>query len=150
MKLTVATGVLAALLGVAILLIAVEAARGRSNHPVQIANPCVPRTLPEASGLDGTVQAVVLAGLDRAACSLGASREAVVLSIAGSSAGGGPHLTPASVTAAVRAGLLGSLAEAVQRGDVPSFAAPLLERLIKNTPIEELVRGGFSLQNLFG
>ncbi len=150
MKLNVATGVLAALLVGAVLLIGVEAARGRSNHPVQIADPCVPRALPAASGLDGTVQEVVLAGLDRAACSLGASREAVVLSIAGSSAGGGPHLTTASVTAAVRAGLLGSLAEAVQRGDVPSFAAPLLERLIKDTPIEQLVRGGFSLQNLFG
>ena len=150
MKLNAATGLLAALLAGAILLIAVEAARGRSTHPVQIANPCVPRTLPEASGLDGTVQAVVLVGLDRAACSLGASREAVVLAIAGSSAGGGPHLTPESVTAAVRAGLLGSLAEAEQRGDVPSFAAPLLERLIKETPIEQLVRGGFSLQNLFG
>jgi hypothetical protein len=149
-KLNPATGVLAVLLAGAVLLIGVEAARGRSSHPVQIANPCVPRTLPSASGLDGTVQEVVLAGLDRAACSLGVSREAVVLSIAGSSAGGGPHLTHSTVTAAVRAGLLGSLAEAVQRGDVPSFAAPLLERLIKDTPIEQLVRGGFSLQSLFG
>ena len=150
MKLNAATGVLAALLAGAMLLIGVEAARGHSNHPVQIANPCVPRTLPAASGLDGTVQEVVLAGLDRAACSLGASREAVVLSIAGSSAGGGPHLTTANVTAAVRSGLLGSLAQAVQRGDVPSFAAPFLERLIKDTPIERLVRGGISLSSLFG
>ncbi len=98
MKLNAATGVLAALLVGAVVLIAVEAARGRSNHPVQIANPCVPRTLPAASGLDGTIQEVVLAGLDRAACSLGASREAVVLSIAGSSAGGGPHWTTETVT----------------------------------------------------
>ena len=73
-----------------------------------------------------------------------------MLSIAGSSAGGGPHWTRPSVTAAVRAGLLGSLAEAVHRGDVPSFAPPLLERLIRDTPIDQLVRGGFSLQNLFG
>jgi hypothetical protein len=102
------------------------------------------------SGLDGTVQQVVLVGLDHAACRLGASREAVVLSIAGSSAGGGPHWTTETVTTAVRAGLLGSLAQAVQRGDVPSFAAPFLERLIKETPIEQLVRGGFSLQSLFG
>ena len=150
MKLNAATGVLAVLLAGAVLLIAVEAARGRANHPVQIANPCLPRTLPAASGLDGTVQQVVLAGLDRAACSLHGSREGVVLSIAGSSAGGGPHWTTATVTAAVRAGLLGSLAAAVQRGDVPSFAEPLLEKLIRDTPIEQLVRGGFTLQSLFG
>ena len=50
----------------------------------------------------------------------------------------------------MRAGLLGSLTEAVRRGDVPSFAAPLLEKLIRDTPIEQLVRGGFSLQSLFG
>ncbi len=150
MRLNAATSVLAVLLAGALLLIGFEAVRGRSTHPVRIANPCLPRTLPAASGLDGTVQEVVLAGLDRAACNLGASREAVVLSIAGSSAGGGPHWTQAKVTAAVRAGLLGSLAEAVRRGDVPSFAAPLLEKLIRNTPIEQLVRGGFSLQSLFG
>jgi hypothetical protein len=150
MKLNAATAVLVVLLGGAVLLIGVEAARGRANHPVQIANPCLPRALPAMGGLDGTVQEVVLTGLDRAACSLGASREALVLTIAGSSAGGGPRLTTANVTAAVRAGLLGSLAEAVRRGDVPSFAAPFLERLIRDTPIEKLVRGGFSLQNLFG
>jgi hypothetical protein len=150
MKINAATAVLVALLAGAVLLIAVEAVRGRSSHPVQIANPCVPRSLPAASGLDGTVQEVVLAGLDRAACSLGTSREKVVLAVAGSSAGGGPHFTTATVTTAVRAGLLGSLAEAVRKGDVPSFAAPLLEKLIRDTPIEQLVRGGFTLQSLFG
>ena len=94
-RLNAATSVLAVLLAGALLLIGFEAVRGRSTHPVRIANPCLPRTLPAASGLDGTVQEVVLAGLDRAACNLGASREAVVLSIAGSSAGGGPHWTQA-------------------------------------------------------
>jgi hypothetical protein len=150
LRLNAATGVLVLLLAGAVVLIGVEAARARSNHPPQIANPCLPRASPAASGLDATVQKVVLAGLDRAACRLGISREALVLSIAGSSAGGGPHWTTARVTAAVRAGLLGSLADAVQRGDVPGFVAPLLERLIRSAPIEQLVRGGFSLQNLFG
>ncbi len=73
-----------------------------------------------------------------------------MLSITGSSAGGGPRWTRATVAAAVRAGLRGSLAGAARRGDVPAFAVPFLERLIRVTPIDELVRGGFSLQELFG
>ena len=149
-RLNPATGVLLALLAGGLLLIGVEAARGRGNHPPRIADPCLPRALPAASGIDATVQEVVLAGLDRAACRLGTSREALVLSIAGSSAGGGPRWTRATVTAAVRAGLLGSLAEAARRGDVPSFAVPFFERVIRATPIDQLVRGGFSLQGLFG
>ncbi len=150
MKITPAVALLGALLVAALLLIGVEAVRGRSDHPPRIANPCLPRALPSSSGLDAAVQEVVLAGLDRAACSLGTSREALVLSIAGSSAGGGPRLTTASVTTALRAGLRGSLAEAARRGDVPAFVVPFLDRLIRKAPIEELVRGGFSLQSLFG
>ncbi len=150
MRLTPATGVLAALLAAALLLIGVEAARGRSSHPPRIADPCLPRALPASSGLDAAVQQVVLAGLDRAACRLGTSREALVLSIAGSSAGGGPRLTKEAVAKAVRAGLRGALAEAGRRGDVPSFAVPFLDRLIQRAPIDQLVRGAFSLSDLFG
>jgi hypothetical protein len=150
LRLNAATCVLALLLAGAAILIGVEAARAYSNHPPKIADPCLSRALPKLSGIDGAVQEVVLAGLDRAACRLHTSREALVLSIAGSSAGGGPHWTTGTVTAAVRAGLLGSLADAVRRGDVPGFLAPIVERLIRSAPIGQLVRGGFSLQNLFG
>ena len=150
MKLTAAVALLGALLLGALLLIGVEAVRGHSDHPPRIANPCLPRTLPSVGGIDGAVQEVVLAGLDRAACSLGTSREALVLSIAGSSAGGGPRLTSAAVATALRTGLRGSLAEAARRGDVPAFAVPFLDRLIQKAPIDQLVKGGFSLQSLFG
>jgi hypothetical protein len=102
------------------------------------------------SGFDGTVQQVVLTGLDGAACRLGTSREALVLSIAGGSAGGGRHWSRATVSDAVRAGLQRSLVEAARRGDVPGFAVPLLQRLIRDAPIDVLVRGGFSLANLLG
>ena len=97
--------VLAALLAAALLLIGVEAVRARSNEPPRIANPCLPRTLPEVHGVDATIQQIVLAGLDRAACRLHTSREALVLSLAGSSAGGGPRLTRSTVTTTVREGL---------------------------------------------
>ena len=149
MRLDAAARILAALIVAALILIAVEALRGRAGDLPQIANPCATRPAPPASG-DATVQRIVLAGLDRAACRLGTSREALVLAVAGSSAGGGTALTNGNVTTAVRAGLQGSLAEAVRRGDVPAFAAPLLERLIRSAPIDQLVRGGFSLSDLFG
>ena len=142
--------IVAPLLAAAVLLIGVEVVHGRLSHPPRIANPCLPRVLPAVSGIDGTVQQVVLAGLDGAACRLHTSREALVLSIAGSSAAGGPHWTKATVTAAVRAGLQRSLAEEARRGDVPGFAVPLLESLIQHAPIDVLVSGGFRLGNLFG
>jgi hypothetical protein len=135
--------ILAALLAAALILIGVEVAR--THAPPHIANPCLPRTLPAMSGIDATVQQIVLAGLDRAACRLRTSREALVLSIAGSSAGGGPRMTEATVTTAVREGLEGSLDEAVRRGVIPAVAAPVLRRVIREAPIALLVRGGFAL-----
>jgi hypothetical protein len=138
--------ILAALLAVGVLLVGVEALR--PSHPPRIANPCLPRALPEVHGLDATVQRIVLAGLDRAACRLSASREALVLSIAGSSAGGGPRLTRSNVTTAVREGLQGSLDEAAGRGAVPGFAVPVLRQVIEHAPIEQLVSGGFALNSL--
>lgn len=140
--------VVAALIVAALILIGVEAAR--THGPPRIANPCLPRTLPPSSGLDETVQQIVLAGLDRAACRLRTSREALVLSIAGSSAGGGPPLTRTTVSTAVRAGLRGSLDEAARRGDVPGFAVPLLRSVIDRAPIDQIVSGGFALRSLFG
>ena len=132
--------IVAALLAAALLLIGVEAVRARSNEPPRIANPCLPRTLPKMHGVDATVQQIV-----RAACRLHTSREALVLSLAGSSAGGGPRLTRATVTTAVRQGLQGSLDEAARRGLVPGFTVPLLHSAIRHAPIEVLVSGGFEL-----
>ena len=40
--------------------------------------------------------------------------------------------------------------EADRRGDIPGFATPLLRRLVESAPIDRLIRGGISLNNLFG
>jgi hypothetical protein len=140
--------IVAALVVAALLLVGVELVR--THEPPRIANPCVPRTLPDVHGLDATVQRIVLAGLDRTACRLRTSREALVLSIAGSSAGGGPRWTKVTVATAVRAGLRGSLDDAARRGDVPGFAVPLMRGVIDKAPIHQLVSGAFSLRSLFG
>ncbi|MET0202367.1 MAG: hypothetical protein ABW245_11000, partial [Gaiellaceae bacterium] len=54
------------------------------------------------------------------------------------------------VEVALRAGLLRSVDEAVQRGDVPEFLAPTLRSLVRRLPLDRLVQGGFSLSDLIG
>jgi hypothetical protein len=141
--------VLAALLVAGLVLIGVEAERGASTHLPAIANPCRPRPPLALGGIQGTIQGVVLAGLDRAACRLGISREALVLRLAGSSAGG-RRLSRKQLDPAVRAGLLGALDEAVRRGAVPAFLRPLLAKVIRSTPLDALVHGRVAIPGLLG
>ncbi len=135
------------LLAAAVVLIAVELAAAHSSP--RIADPCLPRTAFAGQGLDAAVQRVVLDGLDGAACRLGTSRERLVLSLAGDK---DVHVqaSDARVAAAVRAGVLRALNQAGARGDVPGLALPFLRRLVQELPIDELIRGGFSVSSLFG
>ena len=91
----------------------------------------------------------MLDGLDGAACRLGTSRERLVLGLAGDSSQRLPG-GRATTDAAVRAGLLRALDEAAGRGDVPVFLSPILRRVVRTAPIDELIRGAVSLRGLFG
>jgi hypothetical protein len=51
-------------------------------EPVRLANPCVPRRLPQTGGFTGALQDTALRELDRAACNYGSSREELVLALA--------------------------------------------------------------------
>jgi hypothetical protein len=125
-------------------LVGVELGKGALNEPApKIANPCQPRE-GRTGGIDATIQRIVLDGLDGAACRLHTSREELVLSL-----GGGVGVTRRwdehTIEVALRAGLLRSVDEAVQRGDVPSFLAPALRQLVESAPLDQLVRGGIGL-----
>ncbi len=50
-------------------------------EPVEIADPCEDRELPGTGGISGVVQDVALAGLDRAACEFGSSREELAIAL---------------------------------------------------------------------
>lgn len=50
--------------------------------PVEIADPCQPRELPDAGGIGGIVQDAALVALDRAACRFGSSREELAIALA--------------------------------------------------------------------
>jgi len=146
---TASLAVVATLLVAGAVLVVSELVALRSSHPVAIANPCAPRAPFPGSGLDATVQRVVLDGLDGAACRLGVSRERLVLGLAGDSSQRLPA-GRAKTNVAVRAGLLRALDEAASRGDVPVFLTPLLRRVVQTVPIDKLVRGAVSLRDLLG
>ena len=125
-------------------LVGVELGKGALDEPApKIANPCQPRE-GRTGGIDATIQRIVLDGLDGAACRLHTSREELVLSL-----GGGVGVTRRwdehTIEVALRAGLLRSVDEAVERGDVPSFLAPALRQLVESAPLDQLVRGGIGL-----
>lgn len=145
-----AVAVLVALLAAAATLLAVEFGLGAASYGTgKLANPCRPRTF-AGSGFDAAVQRVVLDGLDGAACRLGTSREALVLSL-----GTGGDYPPRrwdrhTIEVALRAGMLAAVNDAEGRGEIPGFLAPLLRQAIRSAPLDELIRGAIRLGNLIG
>ncbi len=57
------------------------AAASAEPAPVEIADPCQERDLPQTGGIGGIVQDVALVGLDRAACEFGSSREELAIAL---------------------------------------------------------------------
>jgi hypothetical protein len=147
---TVAIAALAALLTAAAVLLAVELGLGATSYGSgKLADPCRPHTF-AGSGLDATVQQVVLDGLDGAACRLGTTREELVLSF-GSGTGYPPRRwDPHTIEVAVRAGMLAAVSDAEDRGDIPGLVATLLRSAIEAAPLDQLIRGAIDLGNLIG
>jgi MFS family permease len=74
----IATAAIAALLAASAYGVAYADA-GRET--VKIGDPCEDRDLPDTGGITGELQDISLAALDRAACSLGSSREELLLAL---------------------------------------------------------------------
>ena len=148
-RLTPAEAVLVTLLAAAVVLMAVELAAGAAGHvSPALANPCRSRP-PHGGGFDATIQQIVLDGLDGAACRLQTTREELVLSL-GPGTGFRRDWDRRTIEVALRAGLLRSIDEAEQRGDLPEFAGRLLRRLVEIAPLEQLIEGGIHLGDLLG
>ena len=142
-----ATGILVAVLAAAVILVAVELGMGAIDTGPTVANPCKPRAEFPGSGIDATIQRVVLNGLDGAACRLHTTREELILSLR-SSGTGRIHFDKHKIEVAVRGGLLRAVDEAERRGDIPGFVAPIARRVIRTAPIDKLVQGGIRLSDL--
>jgi len=133
------------LLVAAVVLVVVELGKGAVGYGSEtVANPCHTRSF-AGSGIDATVQRVVLDGLDGAACRLGTSREALVLSLSKGSGFPHRHFDRATVEKALRAGMLTAIDRAEQRGDIPSFLAPLVRQAVQSLSLDQLLRGAFGL-----
>jgi hypothetical protein len=147
---TAAFAALAALLVAAAVLLAVELGLGATGYGSgKLADPCRPHTF-AGSGLDATVQQIVLDGLDGAACRLGTTREELVLSF-GSDTGYPPRRWDQhTVEVAVRAGMFAAVSDAEHRGEIPGLLATLLRHGIEAAPLDQLIRGAISLRDLIG
>ena len=144
-----ATWVLVALLASGAALAGVELGKGALGEPApKLADSCAARE-GRTGGIDATIQLLVLDGLDGAACRLHATREELVLSL-GDDTGVTRRWDEHTIEVALRAGLLRSVDEAEERGDVPGFLAPALRGLVERAPLDKLIRGGVSLSDLLG
>ena len=141
----------AVLLAAAAILLTVELATGGISYGSgTVANPCRPRPRFPEGGIDGTIQQIVLDGLDGAACRLDTTREELVLSLAPGTSVRHRRWDRATLEPAIRAGLLRAVDAADRRGDLPPFVAPILRTVIEHAPIDKLIAGGIKLRDLFG
>ena len=134
----------------AALLIVLEFANGAADAgSLAVRDPCAARPAYPGEGLDAVLQRIVLDGLDGAACELGASREELVLSLAPTSEAD-IRWDDVTIERAVRAGLLGAIDDAEQRGSLNGIVAALLRQLVQHAPVQWLIDGGQGLAGLFG
>jgi hypothetical protein len=145
----IAVGILVALFVGALALVGIEFANGAADAgALAVRDPCEPRSAFPGQGLDATLQRLVLDGLDGAACELGATREELVLSLS-------PRSKPdigwddEAIERALRAGLLGAIDDAEQRGSLNAIVAALLRQFAERAPVQWLIDGGQGIAGLF-
>ena len=138
----------AALLAAAVVFLAVELGLGAWGFgEVKRVDPCTATTPSLGSGVDATLQRIVLDGLNGAACRLHTTREELVESLGSS---GSKRWSDEQIQVAVRAGLVQAIDKAEHRGDVPGILAGLLREAAKHAPIKFLIQNGSSLSGLLG
>ena len=137
---------LVAALAISAALVATSIARGGLDRGrTQLANPCRPRPALPTGGTSGTIERVVLNGLDGAACHLRISREKLVVGLASDDGRkrifGTGHAADDRVEEAVRSGLRRSIDDAARRGSLDGLDLQLLRAATDHLPIAELMRG---------
>lgn len=112
---------------------------GGEFTPARAANPCVPRTVRSVSpGLEGLGERLVLLGLDRAACRLGVTREALILDLAR------PGTRTRAERDALRAGLLDAVDEMKTDGTLPR-ASDLADEAVDEADLPFFVKAAIRL-----
>ena len=116
---------------------------GASYAPTPVADPCEPRAIERAEGIEATVQQLVLSGLDGAACELQIPREDLVASLADPE-GRAEFLDERQIAdeeleAAVRAAIDRAYDDAVRTGAIDGFEAFAIGQAIEFVPVDLLV-----------
>jgi hypothetical protein len=127
-------------------LVGASLARGGYDRgETHLANPCRPRPALAAGGTSGTIQRVILDGLDGAACGLHVARERLVVGLASNEGRdrlfGHGTAEDDRVESAIRAGLRRSIDDAARRGQLGGLELRLLRAATDHLPIAELMRG---------
>ncbi len=146
LPLVVAVGIVAAV------VVPYVALGGGSFEPTPVADPCQPRSLPEAEGLGETIERIALTAVDRVACRLGVSREDLVLALRSEAAFDSfareNGVDRDEAEDAIHDGLIEAIDAAEDDGTLPGLVAPLVRRAAEELPpwliLEALERvGGF-------
>ena len=121
---------------------------GASYEPAQVADPCVQRPWRDPEGTAEGIEQVVLSALDGAACSLGASREELVLALRSTDAlddfAREHGLAEDDVEEAVRDGVVRAVNEAEDADVLGSTQATILRGAVERLPfglVLDLLRG---------
>jgi hypothetical protein len=127
---------------------------GGSYEPSPVANPCTVREWRSPGDLPAVLEQVALSALDGAACTLGVSREELLLSLRDQKAfdafASAHGFTPEDGKRAIREGLGRALDDAQSAGALPSFAASLARHAIEALEPWRLIDGLQTLRSLFG
>jgi hypothetical protein len=143
--------VVAAALAVA-LVGAYVALGGTSYEPSPVANPCAPRPVREADATGERLELVLLAAADETACSLGVSREDLVLALRSvdelDALAGRKGRSRDDLESALRDGLVRAVAEGESQGLIGDTTARGLRFAAEHLPLGLLLavlRGASSL-----
>jgi hypothetical protein len=121
-------------------VLGVQAANGGGDFvPARAHDPCVARSVPMAAdNLEDLSEQVILIGLDGAACTLGVSREALVLDLAETGSASDKQI------AALHAGLLGAVERLSKAGALPK-ASKLADEVVGSADLPWLVEQAIRL-----
>ena len=124
---------------VAITLVVAEVALGGISYgSTRLADPCTSKPAFHGGGIDGAVQRFALSGLAGAACSLGTSREELVLSFSPSTGSGKVRWDRATIDKALSAGLYRASHDAAGGGFMGAALGFVLRELVSN-PVDWLL-----------
>ncbi len=127
----------------AALVISYLALGGGSYKPLEVADPCKPRTLPPADGFEQVSQQIVLSALDGAACRLRVKREELALALTDEEArqrfAREYRISDEALEAAIRNGFERAVDDADRAGRLSQDRASLLRSAVRALPIGTLL-----------